>query len=168
MTSIVKPIEPLRIDRNSLLDPEKELEEGVVISRIGESDDAKDEQDVRSLAMSSLDLTKCRFETTLMDGEKFIGVEKKIERLKSEFPHLVLPDAKIALALWNESGHKTLEWIREERGVTFLDFLGTVFTGIGGGRFVLFVHYRNGSWELGHFDLAGRTYSRNWSLVIEP
>ena len=115
----------------------------------------KHETDHRATKLTEVDFTKVNFETCL-HGEPKITGEEKLKRLK-ESGNIRL-DAGVFLALWNEwrnapedkKSETALEWLYREKGLAYLDFMGTVFESPSGYRFVLYL-YRcgDGAWRWG-------------------
>ncbi len=102
------------------------------------------ENDKRAEALIEVDFAKVIFDTCLKDGETRITGEEKLKRLK-ESGNIRL-GAETFLALWNEDGRKTLEWLHKEKGITYLDFFGSILESSNGGRCVLCLHCYDGRW----------------------
>jgi len=104
------------------------------------------ETDERAVKLAEVDFTKVNLATCLKEGEPSITGEEKLKRLREGGD--ILLDVGIFLALWNEEGHTTLNWLYKERGVTYLDFFGTILEGPSGGRYVLYLYRRDdGRWD---------------------
>ena len=121
-------------------DPATFIGEGWTIWRgpkDGNGLEGEEAQDARSLALSEIDMNSIRFENMLNeeDGEKNIKGEEKLLRLKaSKFVRL---DARLGRDLLAEPGQETLEWLYQEKGISWLDLSGTPFRGPRGSRGVL-------------------------------
>lgn len=110
------------------------------------------ETDERAAKLSEVDFAKVNLETCL-NGETWITGEEKLKRLKSGGN--IRLDASCFLALWNEKGHRTLNWLYKERGVTCLDFFGTILESPCGFRCVLCLcRTDGGSWYCSSHALA--------------
>lgn len=109
----------------------------------------KEQQDDRSLILQEVDFSKVLFLTYLQEGEICITGEEKLKRLKTG--DLIRLDARVGQALWEEKGHKTLEWLRKEQGITYLDFMGTELRSPYGYRSVLSLSWSGGEWYWSYF-----------------
>jgi hypothetical protein len=91
----------LSIDRTTPFNPAAFIGNAWTIWR-GPADgtglDGDEEQDERSLALTTIDLTTVRIETMLTEGERLITGEERLTRLK-EKNHIRL-DAKVFQTLW--------------------------------------------------------------------
>lgn len=82
-------------------------------------------------------------------SESSINGEERLKRIKNA-PEDVQLDAEDFLALWQEEGHATLNWLYGTRGITWLSFWGTILRSPGGDRDVLYLYRRDGgSWRWG-------------------
>jgi hypothetical protein len=95
------------------------------------------DSDVHSLALTEVDFSKVLFETCLKDGETSITGEEKLKRLVAGGN--IRLDPRFGIALLQEQGHKTLERLCKERGITYLDFFGRILVRQGGSRYVLYL-----------------------------
>lgn len=137
------------IDRSTPFDPAKFIGTGQSIwkgPKDGDGLTGDEEQDVRSLAITELDLSKLCFEHCLKEKESPITGETKLIRLSENYSQLIRPDARIAQALWEEPGHLTLEWIRVSLKRTWFDFPGTVLRNSDGYRYFLYLCWNDGQW----------------------
>ncbi|TAK57792.1 hypothetical protein EPO17_01015 [Patescibacteria group bacterium] len=140
-TAKITPPPPLVIDRTHPFDPSTFIGQGWTIWKgeaSGNGLSGEEEQDKRSLIITELDASKLtkegNFLTGLEGNESVIVGEKKLARL---IVKAIQADAKIAEALYKEEGQKTLRFLYDTLGVTWMEFLGTVLRGPGGGRFAL-------------------------------
>jgi hypothetical protein len=79
--------------------------------------------------------------------ELFISGEERLKRIKAT-PDDIQLDAEDFLALWQEKGQKTLRWLYETQGITWLSFWGTILQNPGGSRDVLCLYQDDdGSWS---------------------
>lgn len=110
-----------------------------------------EQQDGRSLALQTVDSSQVIFPTCLKEaeGETRIKGEEKLTRLKTG--DLIRLDARFGQALWEEEGYKTLEWLRQKKGIIYLDFMGTELRSPDGLRCVLCLYWDEGAWFL-HFN----------------
>lgn len=102
-----------------------------------------EEQDRRSLKLTEVDFSRVSFETCLEGSETRITGEEKLRRHESA-GHICL-DAKVGQALFEEEGHKTLNWLKD-RGITRMEFPGTILRGPYGFRYVLYLYWHAGRW----------------------
>lgn len=123
----------LRIDRSKPFDPATFIGNGWTIH----PDEPEDE---RSLALTEIDLSKIHLVTMLKPSETSIVGEEKLKRLKRA-KHIRL-DAKILQALWENQDRIPEEW---KGKYTYFD--GTVLRSPGGGRYVLYLCFREGGWR---------------------
>lgn len=83
----------------------------------------------------------------LRKGESSINGEERLKRIKAA-PADVQLDAEDFLALWQEEGHKTLNWLYETKSISWLSFWGTILRNPYGNRGVLYLCRRgDGSWS---------------------
>ncbi|MDZ7798599.1 MAG: hypothetical protein U5L76_03180 [Patescibacteria group bacterium] len=84
----------------------------------------------------------------LKEGESYINGEERLRRIKVAGEQDLQLDAEDFLALWQEEGHTTLNWLYETKGITWLSFWGTILGGPVGRRLVLYLcRYVDGSWR---------------------
>lgn len=83
-----------------------------------------EQQDARSLALTEVDFTRARFETSLLAGEKIVVGEQRLCRLQKA--NFICADAKIGQTLYEEPGQKTLRWLYETHRVTWFELPGTI------------------------------------------
>jgi hypothetical protein len=111
-----------------------------------------EEQDRRSHKLTEVDFSRVSFETCLEEGETRITGEEKLKRHESA-GHICL-DAKVGQALFEEEGHKTLNWLKD-RGITWMEFPGTILRSPGGSRCVLALYWGGSGW---HWDVFWLVY----------
>ena len=120
----------------------------------------KEKQDTRSLALKEVDWSKVLFETCLKEGETRITGEEKLIRL--EVSSRILLDAGIGRDLFldyqSNKENSVLEKLRRERGITYLDFFGTILRNSDGYRYVLCL-----DWDVGRWYWRVRWLDRAWS-----
>jgi len=94
----------------------------------------------------NLDAGKIAVKDYLKKGESYINGEVRLRRIKTAKD--IQLDADDFLALWQEEGHKTLNWLYETKNITWLSFWGTILLDPDGYRFVLYLcRRRGGSWR---------------------
>lgn len=109
----------------------------------------KAESDHRAAALTSVNFAEVSCETFLKKGESNITGEEKLKRLKESGK--IRLGAETFFALRQEDDYKTLEWLYKEKGVSCLDFFGTVLRSSNGSRYVFFlVRSSRGRWEWGY------------------
>lgn len=108
--------------------------------------EGEEDCDQRSLALGEVDMTQVTREVCLKEGESSITGHEKDKRLKTLTDRILL-DPGFGWALYQEEGQKTLRWLYDTFGVTYLDFFGRILRNPLGNRFVLYL-YRScvGSW----------------------
>ena len=122
------------------------------------------EEDARYHEFAAINFGKMKLATCLKEGESWITGEEKLRRLKKSGD--IRLGADVFLALWNEEGQRTLEWLRENRSVTRLDFFGTILENPSGNRCV-FCLYRDGdAWVWGCPWLDGVWFSSGPAPVL--
>jgi hypothetical protein len=105
-----------------------------------------EEQDVRSLALTEVDLSKVRLETRLCYKEPGITDEEKLLRLKAA-NHIRL-DAKVFQTLWEHKDKIPESWKERVNGnIRFIFFDGTVLRIPNGGRYALFLCWLGDKWH---------------------
>ncbi|HEY9583636.1 MAG TPA: hypothetical protein VJI66_01570 [Candidatus Paceibacterota bacterium] len=126
----------------------------------------EEEQDSRSLALTELDLTRVRFETSLKSGESQIKGEVKFARLK-EAGHVRL-DAKVFQTFWENQRLIPLQWKEKTNGnTTHIFFNGTVLRDPFGHRSVLYLCWFGGRWCWDYHWLDSGWAASNPSAVLE-
>ena len=105
------------------------------------------EVDRRAEALKEVDFARIGLETCLKheDVGGITGVEK-LARLKES--GVIRLGVSAFLSLWREEGHITLKWLNEVRGVTHIDFMGTVLKGPDGKRRIMALYRYSGGWWL--------------------
>jgi ethanolamine utilization protein EutQ (cupin superfamily) len=145
----------ISIDRTEPFDPAKFIGDGWTI----------EEQDERSLALTEVDLTEAAFETTLKKGEKTVGGEEKLKRLKED--GRIRLDAGIFRTLWENQHLIPEKWKEQTNGnTTFIYFDGTVLRDSGGSRYVLCLCWSGGGWNWYYDWLGGDWDARSPSVVL--
>src|ERR687895_90509 len=148
----------LTIDRATPFNPTAFTGEGWSIWRgpiNGNGLKGVEEQDRRSLKLTEVDFSRVSFETCLEEGETRITGEEKLRRHESA-GHICL-DAKVGQTLFEEEGHKTLNWLKD-RGITWMEFPGTILRSRGGSRCVLALYWGGSGW---HWDVFWLENDRN-------
>ena len=137
------PVPTISIDRSRPFNPVEFIGAGFKM-------DPNEPEDQNSLVLTEFDLKKVRFEHMLKEGEESITGEKKLQRLKAR-DNFVRADAKFGQTLfedWQKNGENSmLEYLRKTRGVTWMDFPGTVLQGSGVRRCVLYLRWSGGCWS---------------------
>ena len=122
--------------------------------------DGDEDCDQRSLALVEVDFTLVLWGHCLDEKGTLIKGEEKLRRLKG-IGHILL-DPAFGWALINEPGQKTLNWLYETSGATYLDFFGRILRDPHGDRGVLClfrdddghwhwdVRWLGGDWGRGH------------------
>lgn len=131
--------------------------------------DGDEAQDVHAMTIMELDATKMRFEACLRAGEKSIQGEEKSKRLLTLGKPLA--GARQFFALWLDyraNGKKSvLEWLRREKGITYLDFFGTILRNPKGSRCVLCLDWFAGRWRFRFRWLGNNWFASDVSVVLE-
>lgn len=113
----------------------------------GKGLEGEEEQDQRSLLKTTFDpasITEANLQTGLETGELCISGEIKLARL---IVKAIQADARFAQTLLEEEGQKTLRFLHDTFGVTWLEFLGTVLRPPLGHRCALCLCRKDvGSW----------------------
>ncbi|MFH1206975.1 MAG: hypothetical protein V1668_00005 [Patescibacteria group bacterium] len=88
----------------------------------------------------------------LKKGEPSINGEERLRRIKASGEADLQLDASDCVALYQEDGQKTLRWLYETRGVTWLSCWGTILRDPDGDRSVLCLcRHEDGSWLWDYF-----------------
>ena len=144
----------------------------------GDGLSGEEDIDLRSLAMTEVELAKFLFETCLLAGEKSITGEEKLRRLK-EKPEFVRFGGTVFYALWLDyqanKENSVLEWLYRNFKISFMDFMGQILRLPNGDRNVLYLGRDDGGewdWDydwLGYqWDASGPSVGcASQSLVIE-
>lgn len=145
----------LRIDYVHPFDPAEFIGKGWTV----------DEQDKQSLLITELDLSKIQFRTCLKEGG--MKGEEKLERLKTM--NVIRHGGNEFLALWNNyeaNGENSgLEWLRKNRGITYLDFFGLILRSLHSNRYVLCLVWNNYRWRWDYLRLTSKWYDLSFSAV---
>ncbi len=132
-------------------------------SASGNGLEGEEEQDQRSLLKTTFDpatITEANLQTGLEVNEPVISGEVKRARLIAK---MIQADARFAQTLLEEEGHKTLRFLYDTLGITWLEFLGTVLRDPDGRRYALCLFRRDdGSWV---WILNWLDFGRNASLL---
>jgi hypothetical protein len=130
-----RSVEPHILQRKPF-DPEKFLSKGwEIVERIGQR------------SGSNLDAGKIVRKDYLKKGESSINGEERLRRIKAN-PGDIQLDGEDFLALYEEEDQKTLRWLYETQGITWLSCWGIILRSPNGNRDVLCL-YRDdgGSWD---------------------
>ncbi len=96
---------------------------------------------------SNLDAGKIVRKDYLKKGEPSINGEERCRRIKAN-PADIQLDGEDFLALYEEKGQKTLRWLYDTQGITWLSFWGIILRNPNGVRGVLCLCRRDdGSWD---------------------
>lgn len=166
---IVGELKKFAIDRSSPFDPVKFIGSGWSIwkgPKDGKGLEGEEQQDSRSLKATELDLSQLCFEHCVEKKESFILGETKLVRLKESEERFIRADAKMAQALFEEPGHRTLEWIRVNLGKTWFDFPGTELRDPDGLRCILYLFWYGGQWDWRCSWLDYKWYAKYPSLLL--
>jgi hypothetical protein len=125
---------------------------------------AADETDSRSMALTELDLNKVRLVTMLNEGEKYIGGEEKLRRLKSS--DYIRLDADIFLTLWENQHLIPESWKEKVNGnIRYIFFDGTVLRDSDGNGCVRFLCWDGGQWDWNVYWL-GNDWNENYPSAV--
>lgn len=115
---------------------------------------------------TTLDANLITTKDYLREGETYINGEERFKRIK-EATGDIQCDAQDFMALIQEKGHVTLNWLYETKGITWLSFWGTILRSPGGRRSVLYL-YRSGvgSWRSDYGWLAYDWRDSNPAAVL--
>lgn len=128
---------PKEIIQAAPFDPVKFLSEGWSI---------EPDQDEQSLALTEVDLSKVRLETSLKAKETSIIGEEKIKREKKH--KFIRLDARFFMALWNDQKKIPEAWKEKTNGnTTYICFTGTPLRDPYGNRYVLYLCWFGGQWS---------------------
>lgn len=157
-----------KIDRTQPFDPATFVGVGWTIWRgpiDGDGLEGDEDQDLKSLAFTEVDLAKVSFVTMLKpEGTYINGIERQ-KRLK-EVGHIRL-DAKVFQTFWENRElipeiHKRMP----DGNVRYMCFDGTVLRSPGGRRHVLCLYFRDGKWSW-HVDSLNDVFDvSNPSVVL--
>lgn len=166
---IVGELKTFPINRSSPFDPAKFIGAGWSIwkgPKDGDGLSGEEQQDARSLQITELDLSRIRFEHCLEGSEKRITGETKLARQKRDERKFIRVDAQIAQALFQEPGHRTLEWIRNELKRTWFDIPGTELRSPNGSRCILSLYWGGDRWCWFYHYLGNAWDAENPSLLL--
>jgi hypothetical protein len=142
----------IKLDPSKKFDPAEFIGAGWTIWKgpaDGDGLKGKEEIDERSLALTEVDLSKVILETCLKQGESSIRGEEKLARFKA-LAQTIRLGGNAFLALWEDykinKENSCLEWLRRNREVTYVDFMGLVLRNPHGDRCVLFLYFYGGRW----------------------
>lgn len=136
------------------LDPAKFIRNGYGFWRgpvDGDGLSGERDWDERSYALTQINFSQVAFLTCLKDREPFVSGEEKYNRLKAD--GRIRLGANVFLALWLDykvnGENSILEWLRKNKGITYLDFFGDILRDSFDIRSVLYLHGRGGGWRWG-------------------
>lgn len=123
------------------------------------------ETDPRAATLHQINFANVIPETCVRDDDPhFITGHVKLARLR-ETGNILLGSSAF-LALWREAGHVTLEWLYKTKGVSFLEFYGTILEH-SGSRFVLCLFRKeNGEWRWSYVCLNKQSYGTSVALTL--
>lgn len=102
--------------------------------------------DVQSLALTEVNLSKVRLETSLKTKKTFITGEEKIKREKKR--KFIRLDARFFMALLIDQTKIPEVWKEKTNGhTTYICFTGTPLRNPDGNRFVLYLYWSGGQWN---------------------
>ncbi len=145
----------ITIDRSKPLNPAKFIGKGWTI----------EEQDERSLSLTTIDLSKVRFETCLKDGEVNIDGEEKLKRLKEAADYIRL-DAKVMQTLLSNKKLIPESWKQKNGEPLYIFFDGTIFKDSDGVRYIVGMAFLNKKWDWDFIDLSTQWTVQHPSAVI--
>ncbi len=123
------------------------------------------ETDIRSTAMTELDIIKVQLVTIFSDGEKCVNGEERLKRLKtSDYIRL---DSYIFLTLWENKHLIPKSWekkVESQNGRIFFD--GHVFLCCDGYCYVLYLHRFNYEWLWGSCRIDRAFRANDFSAVL--
>lgn len=107
-----------------------------------------DEQVSSRPSGGNLDASQITRKDYLGKGELSIHGEEHLRRIKAAGEENIQLDGEDFLALYEEKGQKTLRWLYETRGITWLSCWGIILCHPDGDRGVLYLDRRDdGSWH---------------------
>ncbi len=144
----------LKIDRSSLFEPVsfEDMGSGWFI----------EEQDKRSLAITSVDLETVSLKTMINLGEKCVHGEEKLRRL-TEAGYIRL-DARIFQTLWEKQFYIPEMW----KSANAIFFDGTILSNPFGNRCVVYLYWNNGKWHWLYGWLESEWFINDYSACIVP
>lgn len=166
---VVGELKSFAINRSAPFNPAKLLGSGWTIwkgPKDGNGLEGEEEQDARSLSITEVKLSEFSFEHCLKSEESSITGETKVGRLEKDHSHLIRPDAQFVQALLDESGRRTLEYIRVNLKKTWFDITGTVLRSPRGARCILYLSLFVDQWHWHSHPLDGGWYASDPSLVL--
>lgn len=169
---LIGKIETIPIDRATPFNPAEFIGAGWSIWK-GPAEGSgllcEEEQDKRSLALTALDVTRLRLETTLKREETSIVGEEKLKRLTAMADTIRL-DAGIFQTFWRNQHLIPERFKVKTNGDTTCIFCdGTVLRSPSGRRFVLFFYWNDGSREWRwHYDRFDSHFSASCPSAVSP
>jgi len=146
---LIGKVETIPIDRTVPFNPAEFVGVGWSIWKgpaNGSGLEGEEEQDARSLALTTLDITRLRLETTLKGEETSIVGEEKIKRLMAMTD--IRLDAGIFQTFWRNQHLIPERFKAQTNGNTTCIFCdGTVLRSPDGNRCVLYFYWRDGARE---------------------
>lgn len=158
----------IQIDRVRTFDPAKFVNKGLTIWRgpvDGEGLKGDEDQDLRALALTEIDLNAVQFDTCLEEGEGLVSGEEKLLRLKAKSS--IRLDAGAFQAIWENREMIPDSWKVDATGNTrYIYFDGTVLRSPSGLRYVLYLYFEDGEWYWDYDWLSDGRSSGNPSAVL--
>ncbi len=159
------------IDRTTPFNPAEFIGAGWTIWKgpaEGNGLEGEEEQDARSLALTTLDVTRLRLETTLKGEETSIVGEEKLKRLQKMTD--IRLDAGIFPTFWRNQHLIPERFKAQSNGNTTYVFCdGTVLRSPDGGRCVLFFFWYGAArkWHWSYYRLGGH-FDANSPSAVSP
>lgn len=167
---LIGKVETIPIDRATPFNPAEFIGAGWSIWK-GPADgnglEGEEEQDKRSLALTTLDVTRLRLETTLKGEETSIVGEEKLKRLMAMKDTIRL-DAGIFQTFWRNQHLIPERFKAKTNGNTAYIFCdGTILRSPGGFRYVLYFYWSDDTrqWGWNCFRLGSHWYANGPSVV---
>ena len=146
---LIGKVETISIDRTTPFNPTEFIGAGWTIWKgpaEGNGLEGEEEQDARSLVLTTLDVTRLRLETTLKGEETSIVGEEKLKRLKAMTD--IRLDAGIFQTFWRNQHLIPERFKAKTNGNTTYVFCdGTVLRSPDGDRYVLCFYWRDDALE---------------------
>ncbi len=168
---IVEP-KTIKLDNSKKFDPAECISDGWTIWK-GSADsnglEGDEDIDERSLGLSEVDLSKVILGTCLKGKEYSIVGEEKLKRLKA-LKQTIRLGGNVFLALWEDyhanKENSFLEWLRKNRGVTYVDLFGLVLRDPHGNRHVLYLCFDGNKWNWSYDVLSSQWKAEHVSLGV--
>ena len=150
-------VKVIKIDRSVLFDPETFIDHMWSI----------EEQDLKSIALTEINLTEVTFDSILKKGEKSIKGEDRLKRLKQKTNSIRL-DAGVFKKLWENQNLIPEKWKEQTNGdPTFIFFDGTIVRNSRGNRCVLYLCWSCNRWNWDYSWLERDWSANNPSAVLD-